>query len=440
MAPKRFMITTLGCKVNQYEAESLSEMLEDKGFVQRVPDQPADVHIINTCAVTAKAAMQSRQAVRQAFRTSPNATVVVTGCYAQMAPREIAAIKGVRAIVGQGDKHRLPQILEELDSRATGPQVARRPIQKEVTIAPFPAAVSGSRSRPILKIQDGCSAHCTYCIVPHTRGRSRSLAPDEVIGQVRRIDAAGFKEVVLSGIHLGTYGLDLSPPTSLSELLSRLARSELNLRIRLSSIEPRELTDEILDLVAETPCFCDHFHVPLQSGDDTVLSRMHRPYTASFYKEKILAIRAKIPDAGIGIDIMAGFPGEDERSFDNSISLLHSLPLTYLHVFPFSARGGTPASRYQDQVHAKTVQERCARLRAVGAQKKRVFYDQMVGRTLPVLLEGGRQHPNHPLKGVSSNYARVHVPGDRRHQNTIASVHITKVLQTGALYGKITSE
>ena len=436
MAAKRFIITTLGCKVNQYEAESVGEMLEEKGFLQGAPHQEVDVHIINTCAVTAKAAMQSRQSVRQALRNSPNAAIVVTGCYAQIAPKEIAAIRGVRSIVGQCDKHRLPQILEDAVSRTAEPQVIWRPSDEGGAIAPFPAAVNGSRSRPILKIQDGCNAFCTYCIVPHTRGRSRSLAPRDVIEQVRRIDAAGFKEVVLSGIHIGMYGLDLSPATSLFELLLRLADMNLNLRIRLSSIEPRELTDDIIDLVAEAPRFCHHFHIPLQSGDDGILKRMHRPYTAAFFREKILSIHHKIPDAGIGIDVMAGFPGEDERAFNNSLALLQSLPLTYLHVFPFSAREGTPASRFDQQGHPQTIKQRCKKLRDIADQKKNAFFQRQVGKTLDVLVEKGRDFSDDCYKGLSSNYARVRLQGEAWIQNTIIPVCISKVINANGLFGK----
>ena len=229
---------------------------------------------------------------------------------------------------------------------------------------------------------------------------------------------------------------ELSPATSLFELLLRLASIDLNLRIRLSSIEPRELTDDIIDLVADTPHFCHHFHVPLQSGDDGILSRMHRPYTAPFFRNKILTIHKKLPDAGIGIDVMAGFPGEDEPAFESSLSLLQALPLTYLHVFPFSPRQGTPAVTFSDKVHPQTIRERCARLRAIGRQKKDLFFRQLVGRTEAVLVEGGTDTRDGFLKGVSSNYARIKFLGPFHLQNSIVPVRIKEIMDADHLLGQ----
>jgi threonylcarbamoyladenosine tRNA methylthiotransferase MtaB len=264
-----------------------------------------------------------------------------------------------------------------------------------------------TRTRPFLKVQDGCDAFCAYCIVPYARGPSRSVDYQSVLDGVSRLADQGYQEAVLTGIHLGAYGRDLQPRRSLAELLRAILNQPQAIRIRLSSIEPLELTDEIIDLAAGTERICRHFHVPLQSGDAQILRRMGRPYTPEGYGERIARIRARLPEAAIGADVLVGFPGETEEAFERTFALAEALPLTYLHVFPFSARPGTAAFGFGDRVPAKRIKQRCSRMRQMGNRKRLAFHQGFIGRRLQVLTEGRRDPQTGLLKGVSSNYLPV---------------------------------
>ena len=424
----RFSITTLGCKVNQYESDALAFQLKDSGCHPVHREEKAHLYIINTCTVTQKASMQSRQAVRQAIRSNPGARIIVTGCYAQTEPDEIKKIKGVHHIIGHADKHKIPEIVLSLNRKDPPyPTIIRRNIITEQAFEQTPAAVSGNRTRPFLKIQDGCDSFCTYCIVPYARGHSRSMPLENVLENIRQLKQAEYHEVVLTGVHLGAYGLDLSPKVDLTELLNRIHKSSPMDRVRLSSIEPHELTQDIIRLVAETESFCNHFHIPLQSGDDRVLKKMHRPYTNSFLKDLIIKINQWIPDAAIGVDTLIGFPGETENAFENTYSLIKELPITYLHVFPFSARKNTPASRYPKQVDSKTIKARCEKMRNLGHVKKRNFYTKFKGKKVEILVEDKRDKSTGLLRGITSNYIPVHINGDDNLKNTIVRVRIDSV-------------
>ncbi len=431
----KFTITTLGCKVNQYESDAIAQRLKDLGCLPAGAEDPADLCIINTCAVTGKAAMQSRQAVRQFIRSHPQAQIVVTGCYAQTEPDELKKIDGVHRIIGHGDKHHIPDIVLSGEKAAFSPALVRRNILSESHFKNIPVTISGNRTRPILKIQDGCNAFCTYCIVPYARGKSRSMPLENVLKHIRCLKQAGFHEVVLSGVHLGAYGLDLSPQTRLSDLLVRIRDLNDFDRVRLSSIEPLELTQEIVDLVAESEIFCNHFHIPLQSGDDHVLEKMHRDYSRSFFEELIYKIKERIPDAAIGADILIGFPGETENAFENTYSLIGKLPVTYLHVFPFSPRPGTAADKYPQKVPARTIKARCEKMRRLGDEKKKAFYKKFTGKTAQVLIEGKRDNTTGLLKGITSNYIPVHVAGEDTLFNTLVQVTIEKIKKDHTVFG-----
>ena len=305
---KTYRINTLGCKVNQFESEVLAEELEAAGYVPARSGQPADLCIVNTCTVTRKASTQSRQAVRALIRQHPQAHIVATGCYAQTTPEALERIPGVDAVIPHSKK----ALIARKFTGRTGNRTAVSSGSDQGTAGlherPTPTR-PGGRTRPFLKIQDGCEAFCTYCIVPHARGGSVSMPPPTVMAHLAEYARAGYREVVLTGIHMGCYGLDLTPPTTLSVLLQAVQEAETPDRIRLSSIEPKELTNDIIRLVASSPLFCDHFHIPLQSGDDNVLRRMHRPYTADTFKALVLRIQQALPDAAIGADVMVGFPG-----------------------------------------------------------------------------------------------------------------------------------
>jgi len=432
----RFTITTLGCKVNQYESDAIAQQLKDSGCDSAHHKEKADLCIINTCTVTQKASMQSRQAVRQAMRSNPGARIIVTGCYAQTEPDEINKIDGIHHIIGHADKLTIPDIALSKE-KGPYPTLIRQNILSEHDFKQIPVTVFGNRTRPFLKIQDGCDTFCTYCIVPYARGRSRSMPLENVLENINQIKQAGYHEVVLTGVHLGAYGLDLSPKTGLTGLLDRICESNPIGRVRLSSIEPHELTDDIIQLVAETESFCHHFHIPLQSGDDHVLQKMRRPYTNSFFKDLIIKINKLIPHAAIGVDTLIGFPGETEKAFENTYSLIDELPVTYLHVFPFSARKGTPASKYPQQIDSKTIKARCEKMRSLGDAKKRDFYKKFTGEKVEILIEGKRDRSTGFLKGITSNYIPVHVKGGKELENTMVQSIINRIENNNKVFGAL---
>ena len=434
----KFLITTLGCKVNQHESDVLAAALSARGWRPITAGERAEVCVVNTCTVTQRASMQSRQLIRQLQRAHPGARVVVTGCYAQIAPHEIAAVGGVHAIVGRDRKAHLPEIIvNAMQNPESG--IDPSPVSEAAwePWAAMPPAAPGTRTRPFLKIQDGCNSFCTYCIVPYARGRSRSLPPERVMEQLARLGAMGYREVVLTGIHLGAYGLDLTPPSPLMTLMEAIEAEQPVDRVRLSSIEPNELTEAMIELVASSDVFCPHFHLPLQSGADAILKRMHRPYTRDLFRRQVEAIHGRLPRAAIGADVLVGFPGEAQANFAHTARLLDELPLSYLHVFPFSARPGTPAAGYPDQIAPAVIKERTAAIRAIGAEKKAAFMAQAVGRRAKVLVETRRDTKTRLLKGLTGNYLVVLIEGDDRHMNTILPVQLEAVHDAGCLMGKI---
>ncbi|MFZ0612125.1 MAG: tRNA (N(6)-L-threonylcarbamoyladenosine(37)-C(2))-methylthiotransferase MtaB [Desulfobacterales bacterium] len=404
----KFKFSTLGCKVNQYESDALAVRLAEADLAPAGPDETADLVIINTCTVTGRAAMQSRQAIRRAVRENPGARVVVMGCYAQMAPAEVGRIEGIHTIVGIADKPRLPDLVLDRHGPLSN---GRQGVDTLPEAGSAHGPVTGNRSRPFLKIQDGCEAFCTYCIVPYARGPSRSLAPEQAIEGIRRISQAGYHEVVLTGIHLGCYGNDLTPPTTLLALLGRLRTTGAIDRVRLSSIEPGEISDALIGFAANAGQgpgrICPHFHIPLQSGDDAILEKMHRPYTGGFFTERVGKILRLMPEAAIGVDILVGFPGETDACFAHTRRLIEDLPVAYLHVFPFSPRKGTPACHFPEKVPAAVIKERCRVMRDIGKQKKHAFYKKFVGRGLEIIIENRRHLPQGHFIGTSANYIPV---------------------------------
>jgi len=434
----QFHISTLGCKVNQHESDVLAAGLNAHGWQAVEDDAIADVCIVNTCTVTQKASMQSRQMIRQLQRNHPGARIIVTGCYAQIAPEEIKSIDGVHAIVGHGRKSDLPELIVQAAAHTdASPYCAVEDLAAGIPFAEPLITTPGTRTRPFLKIQDGCNSFCTYCIVPYARGRSRSMRPEQVLRHLNHLGAMGYHEVVLTGIHLGAYGMDLSPATHLQALLGQIATHRPLRRIRLSSIEPNELTHSIIDLVASSDIFCPHFHLPLQCGDDTILRRMHRPYTRDLFLQQVRAIKTCLPQASVGADVLVGFPGENEHAFANTSQLIEELPLSYLHVFPFSGRPGTPAGNYPDQIPPQVIKQRTARIRAIGLEKKRAFMRSAVGQNAAVLVETRRDAVTGHLKGLTANYLTVLLQGDDRSMNTIVPVVIEAVHNDGSLFGRI---
>ena len=434
----QFHVSTLGCKVNQHESDVLTAALSAYGWQAVEGDAIADVCIVNTCTVTQKASMQSRQLIRQLQRRHPGARIIVTGCYAQIAPEEIEPIEGVHAIVGHQRKSDLPElIVQAVSPDAAGPIRSVEDLHSGIPFAEPSVTAPGNRTRPFLKIQDGCNSFCTYCIVPYARGRSRSMRPGHVLSHLSRLGSMGYHEVVLTGIHIGAYGLDLDPSISLHSLLEQIETHRPVARIRLSSIEPNELTPAIIDLMAASDIFCPHVHLPLQSGDNRILDKMHRPYTRELFQEQVLAVKGRMPHASIGADVLVGFPGEDDQAFTNTSQLLEALPLSYLHVFPFSRRPGTPAYDYPDQISPPIIKQRTARIRDIGLEKKRAFMQSAIGRQTSILVESRRDTTSGHLKGLTTNYLTVLLEGDDHHMNTVVPIIIEGIHHDGRLRGRI---
>lgn len=425
---KKIAITTLGCKVNQYESAAFQTGFEAAGCVMAQAKEAADIIVINTCAVTAKAGTQSRHAVRQLMRRHPGAKIVITGCYVQMAAQELVKmVNKPVCIVGNSNKDRLVQAA--LSDTPCDLTMLMGRISQKKEICRLPVRHFGNRTRACLRVQDGCHNFCTYCIVPYTRGPSRSLPLEEVLDQAAIFASEGHKEMVVTGIHVGQYGRDLEEGTDCVGLMRRLCLAHPDIRFRLSSIEPMEINDELLILIAGQKNFMPHLHIPLQSGDDTILGRMNRGYTTKEFRKTIALCRKRLPDAAIGIDVLVGFPGETDQHFANTRALLQELDCTYLHVFPYSQRPGTLAATFEQQIPQAVKEERVAQLRQLDAEKKGLFYQRFLGATRPVLVEYKRD-PDGNLKGFTDNYIPVSFPGHRSLMNTITAVTLTTVSTT----------
>lgn len=406
MTTKSFKIITLGCKVNQYESAYLKESLLRAGLCEASRDESADIAVINTCIVTQRASYQSRQAIRKAVKENPSGVVAAIGCYAQVFPEELSQIPEVNLIAGNTVKSELPDILMgRMD--AGQPCLLSEEFTPDKTFDRLPIKRFLGRARAFLKIQDGCQSYCSYCIVPFARGPLRSLDPPRVIVMLKALWKEGHREVVLTGVHLGKYGVDLNNGTELKDLLRVIGREGPSVRIRLSSIEPNEIDRDLIDMVTSEDWLCRHFHIPLQSGDDEILKKMNRNYTAQDFVSLIERIHNKIPFAAIGVDVMVGFPGEDDRAYENTFSLIKDLPVSYLHVFPFSLRKGTPAAGFSDQVDQKVIKERAAELRSLGQEKRDTFHRSCLGKDFSVLAEGWDSEEKKTMKGTSDNYLPV---------------------------------
>lgn len=399
----RFAIATLGCKTNQFESAAMEETLAAAGYRPVPFAEGAELVIINTCTVTSATDSQSRNLIRRARRLNADCRIVVTGCYAQIDPAALVDLPGVALVIGNEEKRDLLQLLAD-----DGPRVQVGDIRRNAGPALSLSSFAG-RSRAFAQIQNGCDAYCSYCIIPFARGPSRSVPVEQVLDQVRRLVAGGYQEVVLTGIHIGGYGKDFDTPGSLLQLVRRIENETDLTRLRLGSIEPQEIDDALIEAVATSTILCPHFHIPLQSGDDAVLQRMNRHYSRSFFGELALKIAERLPEAAIGLDVITGFPGETEQEFENTRRLIEGLPISHLHVFPYSRRPGTPAAALPDQVPGPLARERAAQLRLLGEQKQQYFAQRFVGRQLQVVVEGGRRDGF--CKGLSGNYLQIAFPG-----------------------------
>lgn len=423
MTPRTVAFATLGCRLNQVDTQQLQTLLEARGF-RTVPfAEPADVVVVNTCTVTARAEFSDRQAIRRAARANPRARLVVTGCWAQTNPEDVARLGEIDLVVGNADKERLPELLDDLFAD----RVQVSDIAGALTLDPAPAPLArvAGRSRAFLKVQDGCQHRCAFCIVPLARGRSRSLEPGVVVNHARLLVESGHPEVVLTGVDLGHYGADLTPRTTLAALLRDLVEIPGLRWVRLSSVLPAYFTPELTEIVTASPVIAPHFHIPLQSGSDRVLRLMRRPYTTLMYRRLVERLAAAIPSLGLGADVIVGFPGESDEDFAATLALVEALPFSYLHVFPYSPRKGTEAARLAGAVDGRTVARRGRRLRELARAKSHEFRRRLVGSRQEVLVLETRDRATGRLAGLTGNYVEVLFEGADTLIRGLARVRVT---------------
>jgi threonylcarbamoyladenosine tRNA methylthiotransferase MtaB len=415
---------TLGCKVNHYETEAIWQLFKNDGYQQVDFEQQADVYLINTCTVTNTGDKKSRQVIRRAIRRNPDAVICVTGCYAQTTPAEIMAIEGVDVVVGTQDRSKLLGYIEQYKIERTPingvGNIMKTRVYEELDVPEFT-----DRTRASLKIQEGCNNFCTFCIIPWARGLLRSRDPQSVIAQAEKLVASGYKEIVLTGIHTGGYGEDLED-YNLAKLLLDLEKVEGLERLRISSIEASQITDEVIDVLKQSEKVCRHLHVPLQAGDDSVLKRMRRKYTVAQFKERIEKVRQVLPNFALTSDVIVGFPGETEEQFMNTYHFIRDMKFAELHVFPYSKRTGTPAARMEDQVDEEEKNDRVHRLIALSNQLAKEYAIQFEGEVLEVIpeTEYTEKPGNGLLMGYSDNYLKVVFKADHDLIGRLVKVRI----------------
>lgn len=420
---------TLGCKLNFAESSTIGKQFLQNGFEIVDEDESAEVFVINTCTVTDNADKECRQIVRRSLKKNPDAFIVVTGCYAQLRPDEIAKIDGVDAVLGSNEKFSIFSVLDNFQKK----ELSCIHVSPTEELDSFNASYStdaDSRTRAFFKVQDGCDYKCTFCTIPLARGKSRSAKPEEVISEFKELLNAGYKEIVLTGVNVGDYGVSFNPDETANDidlygLLKKLLEIPGEYRIRISSIEPNLLTDEILELTASDKRMCNHFHIPLQSGSSKILRLMQRRYKTDDYKKLILNAKNKIKDLGIGVDVIVGFPGETEEDFLETYNFLRDLPISYLHVFTYSERPNTKAVTMPEHVDPVEKKRRSNMLRILSSKKRHEFYESMIGNELNVLFE----YENHKgfMKGFSSNYVRIKTLYNSEIINKFVPVKILEV-------------
>jgi threonylcarbamoyladenosine tRNA methylthiotransferase MtaB len=424
----RVALHTLGCKLNYAETATIGKQFLRRGYELARAGEPADVWVINTCSVTERANRECRQLIRRALRSPGNPYVIVTGCYAQLDPEKVASIKGVDVVLGTKEKFDLFRYADPLSGKG-GPRVHVSEIDAADTFGPAFTTEAGSRTRAYLKVQDGCDFNCSFCTIPLARGVSRSQPVNDAVAQARDLVGQGYREIVLTGVNVGDYGKNSG--ASLLTLLRALDQVDGLERLRVSSIEPNLLTSGIIEAVAGSRTLCPHFHVPLQSGTDEILHAMRRRYTAGQYADLIHAIRQRIPDAAIGVDVITGFPGESDAHFETTYRYLSGLPVSYLHVFTYSERPNTPAATMNGAVEPRVRYQRNDMLRMLGQKKKRAFYESRLGRVVTVLTEGDVEQG--VRFGFTPNYVRVGIPEKVCNENEIVRTRITGVSATACI-------
>ena len=430
MGQKRVSFHTLGCKLNFSESSTLAREFERGGYLRVEPSEATDVAVINSCSVTEHADKKCRNIIRKIHRRNPNAIIAVTGCYAQLKPEDIAKIEGVNIVLGNNDKGDLYRRVEEL-RETTNTEVYSCSVEEMTRF--FAAYSSGDRTRSFLKVQDGCDYKCAYCTIHYARGHSRNIPIADIVAEAREIVAAGQKEIVITGINTGDFGRTTGE--KFIDLLRALDEVEGVERYRISSIEPNLITDEIIELCAKSSKFVPHFHIPLQSGSTHILGLMRRRYTADRYRERIAKIREMMPDAFLGVDVIVGFPGEGEEEFMETYRLLEEVGASFLHIFPFSERPGTPAVDMPNKVQPRISTERVQRLEALSDRLHKAFAERYLGTEREVLFESTDR--NGLMYGYTDNYLRVSAPYDTALINNICRVRLVAFDEEGNIRSEI---
>ena len=439
-----YFVENFGCRATQADGAAIERQLLDRGLVRAGSPGEAEVVVLNTCTVTASADRDARSAIRRIHRENPGTRILVTGCYAQRAPEELSSLPGVSRVVGNSHKHAVADYavpltaargfvpLDQISSAGESNVIIGDIFaHTELLAAPvFDGDVSAEKTRPNLKVQDGCNNRCSFCIIPFVRGRSRSLHLDQVVREANALVASGYREIVLSGINLGRWGRDLTQGTNFAALLRAILQNTTIEKLRISSVEPMDWNDELIELVASSSRIAKHAHVPLQSGSDKVLRRMHRKYRPLHYADRIERIRRAMPDAAIGADVMVGFPGETDDDFEQTRALIERLPFTYLHVFTYSSRPGTPSAQMPDQVPVQVARERNRMLRNLATQKKQEFMQSFVGRDLEAItltrFDGAR------TEALTDNFLKLRVAGHHA-ANLIVAVRVHDASNDGLI-------
>lgn len=439
-----YHVENFGCRATQADGAAIERQLLDRGLERALSATQAEVVVLNTCTVTASADQDARAAIRRIHRENPGAQILVTGCYAQRAPQEISALPGVSLVVGNSHKHKLADYVSPPPTSAfvplaqiggSEPNVIIGDIfaHTELTAAPVFDGTGFDKTRPNLKVQDGCNNRCSFCIIPYVRGSSRSLKLDHVLREVDALVKNGYREIVLSGINLGRWGRELTPRTNFASMLRAILEQTQIEKLRISSVEPMDWTNEVIELVASSPRICKHTHVPLQSGSDKILRKMHRKYRPWHYADRIERIRRAMPDAAIGADVMVGFPGETDEEFEQTRALIERLPFTYLHVFTYSSRPGTPSAEMPEQVPVQTARERNRVLRELIAKKKHNFMESFVGREVQAITL--THFDGESTEALTDNYLKLRVRG--QHASNLWTGCMVDKSEGDALVGTI---
>ena len=427
---KKFFFVTLGCKVNQYESEAMQKLFEAAGYVAADDISAADVVVVNTCTVTAVSSQKSRQMIRRAAGANQNSVVAVVGCYAQSEPEVVAAIDGVDVVIGTKDRTRIVELVEAAFTRRE--KILQVGSVDEIhAFEELPHAPQ--RTRAFLKIEDGCNNFCAYCIIPFVRGRVRSRSLESIRDESLKLAAAGFKEIVLTGIHVGAYGRDFGGKISLVDAVKTVLDAANPLRLRLGSIESIEMSDALIDLLKTDGRICNHVHLPLQSGSDEILRAMRRPYTTKQFAALTSRLVDEVPEISIGTDLIVGFPGETEENFSETLEFIRSQPFAKIHVFPFSSRAGTVAATLPNQIPSSTKKLRAGLALEISRDKSKLFAERLIGRTVEIIAEtstGGL------VDGLTKNYVRVYVPDENIPLGNVIKVRVEKIFRDGVI-GKL---